>query len=655
MTPLLRPLLALAVALGAAGLPALAGPAQAAVERTTDTPPTAGQAVYVPLDPARLLDTREGSTLRGDGAVLDLTVVGRGGVPATATAVVLTVTAVRATSSSDVRVYPKPADGSMPGASNLNAVPAKVIANLVTVKVGQDGQVRLRNSRGSVDLIADVSGYYAEGVPGSSYVGATPTRLLDTREGGGTFGPQEVRRLQVAGGSSAAPAGATAVVLNITAVAATSQTDIRAYPSRTGREPAPTSVLGAVPGPPTASAAIVTVGENGSIDLRNGGGRVHLVVDLAGWYLPGTATGQPASVFHPVVPYRVLDTREAPASPVGGEETRDVVLAGRAVVPAPATALVLNVTAVGRGRTTDVRVYPTPSDSAVPGASNLNVAQGQVVANAVLAAVGRDGSVRLRNTAGSVDLIVDVAGWFGPAGRGTDISWPQCTSRGSTTSRLPDGGAFAVVGLTRSGPFTDNECFAAQWAWANTLPGEPMVYLNLDAPGVRDGSTEGQRVWAEVCGTGTPTSACGLAYGERIGRYALDRLPRVTRHGGRPQVWMDVEGPYANGPFWQTGYAGAVAVNRSVIQGVVNVLRAAGYRVGTYSDRASVGAANNDWNLIVGQWQLLEMQNWVFRSPDADGRTICGPEHSFSGGPVVMAQVQPATNPGAAYDVDDLC
>ncbi|TBR17524.1 MAG: hypothetical protein EPO57_09050 [Chitinophagaceae bacterium] len=118
---------------------------------------------------------------------------------------------------------------------------------------------------------------------------------------------------------------------------------------------------------------------------------------------------------------------------------------------------------------------------------------------------------------------------------------------------------------------------------------------------------------------------------------------------------MDVEGPYANGPFWQTGYAGAVAVNRAVIQGLVDGLRRAGYRIGTYSDRGSVADPNNDWRAIVGQWRLLQMQNWVFRSPDAEPRSICGPEHSFSGGPVVMAQVQPATNPGVSYDVNGLC
>jgi len=141
-------------------------------------------------------------------------------------------------------------------------------------------------------------------------------------------------------------------------------------------------------------------------------------------------------------------------------------------------------------------------------------------------------------------------------------------------------------------------------------------------------------------------------------------MPTVSRHGGKPMVWMDVEGPYANGPFWQQEQTSdplaqpnpnAVAVNRAVIQGVVDGLRRAGHRIGTYSDRGTVADPNNDWRAIVGPWRLLAMQNWVFRSPDADPRTICGAAHSFTGGPVVMAQVQPATDPDAVFDVNALC
>ena len=84
-----------------------------------------------------------------------------------------------------------------------------------------------------------------------------------------------------------------------------------------------------------------------------------------------------------------------------------MVVAGAGTVPFAAKVVVLNVTAVAATGPTDIRVYPTPSDDSVPLASNINVVRGQTVPNTVIATVGRDGSVRLRNASGSVQLIVD--------------------------------------------------------------------------------------------------------------------------------------------------------------------------------------------------------------------------------------------------------
>ena len=651
-------MLPLVLLLGLLGLPGLAPtPAAAAT-------PTAGQSTYVPLEPVRLLDTRDGTGAPtgavGAGGTVDLRVADGVRVPLEATAVVLNVTATGASGPTDVRVYPTPVgDEAPPQVSNLNVVAGSTVANLVHVKVGRDGSVRLRNESGRVQLLADLSGYFRESASGTTYVPVAPRRLLDTRDERRPLAAGEVRRLQVAGTSAGAPADATAVVLNVTAVGATRQTDVRVWPSRDSAPPT-VSNLNPPPGRPVAAAVVVGVGDGGTVSLRSSSGTVQLVVDLAGWYVPSDG----GSAFRPVAPVRLLDSRFAtpppgwpagtPGSPpfrLGAGQTHTLLVAGRGSVPAQATAVVLNVTAVGPTRTTDVRVYPT-ADGAVPEVSNLNVVAGQTSANTVVTRVGRDGTVTLRNTAGELDLVVDLSGWFLPTGNGWDISWPQCTTRGATTSNLPEGGAFAVVGLTRGAPFTDNECFAAQWQWASSLPGEPSVYLNTDAPGPRDSA--GGRVWAELCGTGTPTSTCSTQYGRRLAAYAMERMP-TTPSGGRPMVWLDVEGPYENGPFWQTGYAGAVAVNRGVIQGAVDELRRFGYRIGIYSDRATVTGNANDWIAITGGWQLPHLQAWVFRSPDADPQTICGRENSFHGGPVVMAQVQPATNPGATYDVNGLC
>ena len=649
-------MLPLVVLLALTGVP---GPAAAAT-------PTAGQSVFVPLEPVRLLDTRNGTGGAagpvGAGGTVDLRVADGVRVPLDATAVVLNVTATSATAPTDVRVYPV-SSAPPPLVSNLNVVPRSTVANLVHVKVGDAGMVRLRNESGSVQLLADLSGYFRESAGdttgGATYVPVAPRRLLDTRDARQPLGAGEVRRLQVAGTSTGAPADATAVVLNVTAVGATRQTDIRVWPTRAA-EPPTVSNLNPPPGRPVAAAVVVGVGDGGNVSLRSSNGAVQVVVDIAGWYVPTTD----ASTFHPVAPVRILDSRTAnrdPRSPaatpgappfrLGAGQTYDLWVAGVRDVPSVATAAVLNVTAVAPTEGSDVRVYPT-ADGAVPGSSNLNAVRGQTVANTVVVRIGRDGMVRLRNTSGEVDLVVDLLAWFGPTGDGWDISWPQCASAGSTTSRLPDGGGFAVVGRTRGAPFTENECFAAQWEWASSLPGEPSVYLNVDAPGVRD--SNGGRVWQEVCGDGTPTSTCGREYGARIAQYALDgRLP-TTPSGGRPMVWLDVEGPYTNGPFWQTGYAGAVGVNRAVLDGAVAVLRDAGYRVGIYTDRAD--SSSNDWRDIMGERTVPHLQTWVFRVGAGEtAAEMCSKPVSSTGGPAVMVQDQPTEGETQTYDVNHLC
>ena len=655
----------LSALLGLPGLPV--NPALAAT-------PTAGQSLYVPLDPVRLLDTREGIGGRrgaiGPGETYDLRVADGVQVPASATAVLLNVTATQASSGTDIRVYPTPVDGAgPPTVSNLNVTRGVTVANLVTVKVGRDGSVRLRNDSGAVQLIADLSGYTTEGgspTTGSTYVPTTPVRLLDTRDGAGV-GPAQVRQLDVRrskdGSASGVPDGATAVVLNVTAVAPTSSTDVRVYPTRTGSGPPDVSNLNATRGRTVPNLVVVAVGELSQVSLRNGAGSTHLLADLAGWYLAGDS----GAAFHPIDPVRLLDLRSpqpdplsvappfAPDSPplrLGAGQVYPLVVAGRGVVPAMATAVVLNVTAVGASQSTDVRVYPASAGAGVPEISNLNVAAGQTIPNSVVVQIGRGGEVLLRNNSGELALVVDLAGFYAPTGDGWDISWPQCTTRGATTSNLPSGGAFAVVGLTRGSPFTDNECVAAQWQWASSLPAEPSVYVNIDAPGVRD--TPSGRVWAQVCGTGTPTSDCGRTYGERVAAYAIDRMP-TTPSGGRPMVWLDVEGPYTAGPFWQSerDYAGAVAVNRSVVLGALGLLARSGFRAGIYSDRAT--SSSPDWKNIMGEFRSLTLvQNWVFRAPSADPAPLCTPDNSFSGGPVVKVQVQPDQS-GQPYDVNHLC
>ena len=124
----------------------------------------------VPLTPARLFDTRDGSGSvavgkvgngLGGGTPIEFTVTGQGGVPATGVgAVSLNVTAVDTEAPNEggyVTVYPC---GTRPNASNLNFISGQIIPNAVIAPVSANGKVCFF-VYGKAHLLADVNGWYA--------------------------------------------------------------------------------------------------------------------------------------------------------------------------------------------------------------------------------------------------------------------------------------------------------------------------------------------------------------------------------------------------------------------------------------------------------------------------------------------------------------
>jgi hypothetical protein len=86
-------------------------------------------------------------------------VTGQGGVPSGGvSAVVLNVTAVTPTTQSYLTVWPT--GPGRPLASNLNYTAGQTVPNLVVVRVGLGGKISLYNHDGTVDLVADVAGWY---------------------------------------------------------------------------------------------------------------------------------------------------------------------------------------------------------------------------------------------------------------------------------------------------------------------------------------------------------------------------------------------------------------------------------------------------------------------------------------------------------------
>lgn len=131
------------------------------------------QSTFVPVEPCRLFDSRPGEPPLGGrkapigpGAVNTVTQqvtgdVGECSVPAAAVGVAMNVTIVKPTAPSFLRLFP--ADQTTSTGSSLNWVAGQApTPNKVDVKLSADGKLKLYNNAGTVDVLADVVGYYQQ-------------------------------------------------------------------------------------------------------------------------------------------------------------------------------------------------------------------------------------------------------------------------------------------------------------------------------------------------------------------------------------------------------------------------------------------------------------------------------------------------------------
>ncbi|WP_051366295.1 choice-of-anchor D domain-containing protein [Hamadaea tsunoensis] len=383
-----------------------------------------GAGMYAPVPPARLLDTRSGlgapKAAVGPQGVVPLLVRGRGGVPAAASAVVLNVTVTAPTAAGFVSVYPS--GGTRPTVSSLNFPQGWTGANSVTVSLGSDGKVNLYNNSGSVQLIADVVGYYLgsaeSGKPAGEYQPVEPVRLLDSRE------PGAGGRV-AAGGAYQVPADfgtdnthVRAWAVNVTAVSPTKAGFFTTW-SGTGTPPT-ASTLNYTQGQTVSNFAIVpsapcTVCTGSAHGLPSIGvyssASAYVIVDILGYYDDGVAGD--GLRFRPMTPVRIADTRAGSGFTTprpGTGITVGVSPPYEVIAQAPdALAYAMNITAIAPTRNTYLTVYP--SDLPRPAVSNVNANAGAIVPNAAITVIGPY-DFYVYNLAGDTNFCVDVSGAF---------------------------------------------------------------------------------------------------------------------------------------------------------------------------------------------------------------------------------------------------
>ena len=128
---------------------------------------------FVPITPCRVIDKRRAppdnvgpkSSPLGAGEIYTVSAHGANGdctgIPATAAAISMNVTAVGATAPTFLTIW---ANGeTQPEASSLNPFPgAPPAPNAVTTDLSATGQFDIYNDQGDVDVLADINGYYVD-------------------------------------------------------------------------------------------------------------------------------------------------------------------------------------------------------------------------------------------------------------------------------------------------------------------------------------------------------------------------------------------------------------------------------------------------------------------------------------------------------------
>jgi hypothetical protein len=404
---------------------------------------------YTPLSPFRILDTRgPPANPLAPNATRILQVTGVSGtgttpVPTGAVAVVINVTEVNGTANSLLTVFPT--GTPQPKASNLNFNANTVTPNLVTVALSGIGQISIYNSVGSVNVIVDVEGYFAQ-ASGATHAGEfhpiLPVRVCDTRSTSPTPACKTHGAL-VAGspmlvtvtgtGAAAIPSDGTAeaAVLNLTAVAGTAATYLTVYPSSTSgtcTQAASVSTLNVVAGAVEANRVFVKLGPgpagpNTAVCVLLSNGKINIVLDANGWF--GGLSAVAGFQYQAIVPTRICDTRVASigcatgAIGAGSTFARLVHVAGDGPIPSTNSgtvvqAIIANMTAVTPSQNTVLIAYPAGTGT---NTSDLNLVAGATLPNLIVVALSttagaNDGCIDILNAAGSVNAVIDVEGWF---------------------------------------------------------------------------------------------------------------------------------------------------------------------------------------------------------------------------------------------------
>lgn len=396
-----------------------------------------------PMNPTRIADTRDktsatvGTTYdgigEGDGPVepgtpLVVQVGGRAGVPMTATAVSINVTATEAEGLGYFTIWP--CDADKPVASSINFDAGQNIANSVVVPIAADGTVCIQAGVSAADVVVDVTAWSASS---EAYTPLVPARLLDTRaeqsptvgttidgeaRGQGVLmpGSQLVLPVVARGG---VPEGTVAVAINVTVTEAAGPGYLTVWPCDADKPLA--STINYADPRAIANSVVVPLSADGNLCIESGVTATHVVADVTGAFAESDEFGG-------LIPARLIDTRPetSPTSgvtvdgeqqgtgPLAAGSQVELQVTGRGgdgnVVPDDARTVALNLTSTGARGAGFLTAWPC--DQERPTASSVNYLTADPVANSIIVALSAEGTVCIYAGVAATDVVADVTSYF---------------------------------------------------------------------------------------------------------------------------------------------------------------------------------------------------------------------------------------------------
>ncbi|MGA3056216.1 MAG: choice-of-anchor tandem repeat GloVer-containing protein [Candidatus Korobacteraceae bacterium] len=319
---------------------------------------------------------------------------------------------------------------------------------------------------------------------GLEFSPATPCRLVDTRQTGGAIqgGSSRDFPIQQEGGCNI-PATAAAYSLNVTVVPQGPLGYLTIWP--TGEFRPVVSTLNSADGRVKANAAIVPAGTSGDVSVYVTN-TSNVILDIDGYFAPVSGS---TLAFYPLPPCRVADTRDS-TKPTGlgppqlfSQTPRAFPVLSSTCIPTgvnPA-AYSFNFTVVPGGHSVGyLSVWPTGQNQ--PVVSTLNDQTGTIVANAAIVPAGTGGEVSVYAT-DNTQLVIDIDGYFAPAGQGGLSLYPVAPCRVIDTRHVGNGQPFTGT-LTPPVDVEHSQCGppAAAQAYvfnATVIPVSSLGYLTL--------------------------------------------------------------------------------------------------------------------------------------------------------------------------------